>query len=66
MSSIHYLEGTNILLVDKSKIDSSSITLCGNSSMPFSLVYGSCSGDIKPIELEYSGPNIYAKEDGLQ
>lgn len=65
-SSVDCLKGNNALLVERGKIVTSSMTLSGNSSIPFALIYGFCSGEIKLVKLEYIGPILYAKEDGLQ
>lgn len=65
-SSLDCLKGNSALSVERSKIVTSSMMLSGNSSIPFALVYGFCSGEIKLVKLEYFGPNLYAKEDGLQ
>lgn len=65
-SSLDCLKGNSALLFERSKIVTSSMMLSGNSSIPFALVYGFCSGEIKLVKLEYIDPNVYAKEDGLQ
>lgn len=65
-SSVECLKRNNALLVERGKIVTSSMMLSGSSSIPFSLIYGFCSGEIRLVKLEYNGPSLYAKEDGLQ
>lgn len=65
-SSLDCLKGSSALLVERSKIVTSSMMLSGNLSIPFALVYGFCSGEIKLVKLEYIDPNVYAKENGIQ